>query len=252
MRWKSADFCRDFGPFFEGFRFGNGNRNGACSRQISMFHVERWNLPAIHKARMASSDASMFHVEQSVGHRVRTFLVCPLFGAAASTLRLVPRSLNSPRESSGVRSIPKSRKKVRMDFPNAFIGKKNKPSAKNLSATLGPALSAWNELVEWLTGKGLNCSTWHSVSPKYGWALRPALKARNILYLGPCNGCFRVSFVLSDRAVAAAGSSDLPPGLLKQIAEARRYAEGTGIRLLVKTSDDLGNVRQLTEIKLKC
>jgi hypothetical protein len=145
----------------------------------------------------------------------------------------------------------KSRKKVRVDFPNAFIGRKTQPSAKDLAVTLGDSLEAWKELTTWLTAKGISAKEWYSFSPKYGWALRPKLKSRNILYMSPCAGCFRVSLVLADRAVAAARASDLPNALLKEIAGARRYAEGTGVRLLVKTADDLAPARTLVEIKLQ-
>jgi hypothetical protein len=145
----------------------------------------------------------------------------------------------------------KSRKKVRVDFPNAFIGRKTQPSAKDLAAALADSLEAWKELTAWLTAKGISCKEWHSTSPKYGWALRPKLKSRNILYMGPCSGCFRVSLVLGDRAVAAAHASDLPKAVLKEIAGARRYAEGTSIRLLVKTAEDLVPIRTLVEIKLQ-
>ena len=138
-----------------------------------------------------------------------------------------------------------------MDFPNAFIGRKTQPSAKDLAATLGDSLEAWKELTVWLTGKGISCKEWHSISPKYGWALRPKLRSRNILYMGPCAGCFRVSLVLGDRAVATARASDLPKALLKEIAGARRYAEGTGIRLLIKKAENLASVRALVEIKLQ-
>jgi len=138
-----------------------------------------------------------------------------------------------------------------VDFPNAFIGRKTKPSEKDLAAKLGPSLEAWDELVAWLEGKGIDCNAWHSTSPQYGWALRPALKARNILYMGPCKGCFRASLVLGDRAIAAALSSDLPASLIKEIADARRYAEGTGVRLLVRATKDLASVRRLVDIKLK-
>ena len=138
-----------------------------------------------------------------------------------------------------------------MDFPNAFIGKKTQPSAKDLAATLSDSMGVWKELITWLTAKGISCKEWHSISPKYGWALRPKLKSRTILYMGPCASCFRVSLVLGDRAVAAARTSDLPKTLLKEIAGARRYAEGTGIRLLVKTAEDLEPARTLVEIKLQ-
>ena len=138
-----------------------------------------------------------------------------------------------------------------MDFPNAFIGKKTQPSAKGLAAMLGDSLEAWKKLTVWLTGKGICCKEWHSISPKYGWAIRPKLKSRNVLYMGPCAGCFRVSLVLGDRAVAAARASDLPKAVLLEIAGARRYAEGTGIRLLVTRAEDLAPVRALVEIKLQ-
>jgi hypothetical protein len=69
--------------------------------------------------------------------------------------------------------------------------------------------------------------------------------------MGPCAGCFRASLILGDRAIAAARASDLPKAVLKEIAGARRYAEGTGIRLLVKTAEDQSPVRTLVEIKLQ-
>lgn len=146
----------------------------------------------------------------------------------------------------------KSRKKVRVDFSNAFIGRKTRPTPKELAVALGDSLGTWKELTAWLTAKGISTENeWHSVSPKYGWALRPRLKSRNILYMGPCAGCFRVSFILGDKAVAAALASHLPNPILKKIKDAKHYAEGTGVRLLVKTSEDLAAIRRLVEIKLQ-
>jgi len=138
-----------------------------------------------------------------------------------------------------------------MDLPNAFIGKITPPTDKEVAAKLGPASTAWKELIGWLSSQGIACGEWKSVSPKkYGWALRPALKKRTILYLGPCDGCFRVSFVLGDKAVIAARASDLPKSLLKEISEATRYAEGTGVRLMIRKPEDLASVRKLVQIKL--
>ena len=142
------------------------------------------------------------------------------------------------------------RKKDPMDIPNAFIGRKTPPSETELAYCLGPALPIWNNLLAWLESRGIASGEWRSVSPKYGWGLRPALGKRTIVYLGPCKGCFRVSLVLGDKAIAAAQASDLPKTLLKEIATAKRYAEGTGVRLLVDSTVDLVPVRKLVEIKL--
>jgi hypothetical protein len=138
-----------------------------------------------------------------------------------------------------------------MDLPNAFIGQIDPPSEKDLAVKLGRALATWEELLAWLDEKGIAKGEWKSVSPKkYGWGLRPAFKKRTILYLGPCEGCFRVSFVLGNKAAEAARTSGLPKSLLKEISEAKRYAEGTGVRLMIRKPEDLTSVRKLVEIKL--
>ncbi len=83
------------------------------------------------------------------------------------------------------------------------------------------------------------------------WTLQPVLGKRTILYVSPSADCFGVSLVLDDKAVAAARASDLSKSLLKDLAEARRYAEGTSIRLVVRKPGDLKAVRALVEIKLQ-
>src|ERR1039458_1309558 len=137
-----------------------------------------------------------------------------------------------------------------METPNAFIGKTTLPAPEEVSAALGPSAQVWKQLLGWLAEQGVADQEWKSVSPKYGWALRMKLKKRTIVYLGPCDGCFRVAFVLGDKAVTAARQSDLSKGGLKLLDEAPRYAEGTGVRLMVRTSEDLADVRQLARIKL--
>jgi Protein of unknown function (DUF3788) len=141
--------------------------------------------------------------------------------------------------------------KIKMDIPNAFIGKKAQPAAEEISVALGPALAPWNQLIAWLTEKhGVAVQEWNSFSPKYGWSLRLKLKKRTIVHLSPCVGCFRVAFILGDRAVAAARQSTLSKSLLKLLDEAPRYPEGTGVRLLVRTAKDLPAIQKLAVVKL--
>ena len=59
-----------------------------------------------------------------------------------------------------------------------------------------------------------------------------------------------MSFILGDKAVEAARTSDLPKTLLKVISGAKRYAEGTGVRLMIRKPEDLASVRELIEMKL--
>jgi hypothetical protein len=138
-----------------------------------------------------------------------------------------------------------------MDTPNAFIGKLVQPTPQELSTALGPAAKAWQEFVNWLAvTQGVHDQQWKATSSKYGWSLRLNLNKRTIVYLIPCRGCFRVGFVLGDAAVAAAHKSNLPKSLLRLLDDAPRYAEGTGLRLIVKETNDLESIRQLTAVKL--
>jgi hypothetical protein len=139
-----------------------------------------------------------------------------------------------------------------MEPKNAFIGKATPPEAAEITETLGVTAALWQKLIDWLsTEKGVSEVEWKGVNPnKYGWSARLKLKKRTIVYMGPCNGCFRVALVLGDRAVAAAKGAKLPKSLLKSLEEAKRYAEGTGISLIVRRTSQLSAIHKLVEIKL--
>lgn len=133
---------------------------------------------------------------------------------------------------------------------NAFIGHTKPPTDAELSKALGIAKKLWVELVADLTADGVDVQEWGSSSKKLGWSLRVKRKDRVIVYLARFQGYFRASFALGDKAVQAACQSDLPQLVIKIIDEARRYAEGTAVRLDVKTAKDVTVVRKLAMIKL--
>ena len=136
-------------------------------------------------------------------------------------------------------------------LPNAFIGKTDKPTEKELAAALGPAKKLWDKLVADLVKEnGIDTQEWNSYSVKAGWSLRLKVKKRNIIYLCPCKDCFFVSFALGDKAVKEALQSDLPERVIKIIKEAKRYAEGTAVRLDIKKTQDVDISKKLTAIKL--
>ena len=134
---------------------------------------------------------------------------------------------------------------------NAFIGKVKAPSSAELDKALGPAKKIWSQLLAEITADGIDVQEWGSSSKKLGWSLRVKRKDRIIVYLAPCQGCFRASFALGDKAVQAARQSGLPLPVIKIIDEAKRYAEGTGLRLDVKTAKDAAVVKKLARIKLE-
>ena len=135
--------------------------------------------------------------------------------------------------------------------PNAFIGKPKQPSVAELAAALGPAKTVWNQLIDGLADEcGIVDQEWNSYSPKAGWSLRLKHEQRNIVYLSPRQGCFLASFALGDKAMQAARQCKFPPPVIKIITEAKKYAEGTGVHLEVKTPKDIESVIKLAAIKL--
>jgi hypothetical protein len=136
-----------------------------------------------------------------------------------------------------------------VEFLNAFIGKKEQPSP---AAALGTAAASWNEFIGWMAGDaGVSTQEWSGIYVhKYGWSLKLKLKKRTIVHMAPCNGCFRVAFILSDKAMAAAKEAKLPAKIQKALTEAPRYPEGNGLRLVVNKAADLAPIHKLAQIKL--
>lgn len=135
---------------------------------------------------------------------------------------------------------------------NAFIGQAKRPSKAQIARALAASHPLWQDLVSSLKQDlKLDKEEWNSYSTKAGWSLRLQFKKRNILYLAPGNGSFLASFVLGDRALAAAKSSNLPPDILKILDEAKRYPEGTAVRLEVHSRKDVEVVKTLARIKLE-
>jgi hypothetical protein len=139
-----------------------------------------------------------------------------------------------------------------MEYVNAFKGKTDQPTDAEIANALGPVAGLWREFVQWMAeNEGVTEQEWKGiVVKKYGWSLRLKQKKRNIVYLGPGEGCFMVSFVLSDKALEAAKKLKLPKAAAKEIATAQRYPEGNGIRLLVSKASHLRAIRTIATVKL--
>ena len=130
-----------------------------------------------------------------------------------------------------------------------FVAKKQ-PSDAELTAALGPSAKLWNEFIQWMAEEEVVEQEWKGICVnKYGWSLCLKQKSRNIVYLGPGNGCFMVSFVLNDKALNQAKAAHLPKDVADALAAALRYPEGNGLRLVVHRAGDLQAIRKIA-IKL--
>ena len=146
--------------------------------------------------------------------------------------------------------IVKARKQA-AKITNAFAGSRTRPTRTQLSEALGGAIERWDEFVAQATSAFGLKPEWNSFSPKYGWSLRLKKKDRNIVYLSPERGRFMTAFILGGRAVAAVRAGGLPEWVREMLDQAPRYPEGTGLRIPVTETTDLGALLDLVRIKLE-
>jgi hypothetical protein len=135
---------------------------------------------------------------------------------------------------------------------NAFIGKPEQPSDRELAIELGPSKALWDQLLTKLAKEcDIRSHEWKSYSREAGWSLKVKREQRTILYLSPSRGSFMASFALGDKAIQAARQSTLPQRVVRIIDEAKRYAEGTALRIHVSRAEDIEVIKKLAKAKLE-
>lgn len=135
---------------------------------------------------------------------------------------------------------------------NPFSDKSKPPQDQDLSAALGDTFVFWNQLKQIVSSRFKPVTVeWGFSSPKTGWGLRLKQDKRAVLYMIPSQGHFIVSFALGEKAVKAAHDSDLPASLLSVIDSAPKFAEGRGVRLEVRSAEDIHTVEKLAVIKMR-
>lgn len=133
-----------------------------------------------------------------------------------------------------------------------FDDKAKQPTDADVAKALGSASKAWIDLkARVAAAHGPIREEWGFTAKSTGWGLRLKRGDRTILYMTPCSGYFRVSFVLGDKAVRAAHERGLPEPILAMLDAARKYAEGRGIRLEVRKLAELRPIEALVAIKVE-
>jgi len=134
---------------------------------------------------------------------------------------------------------------------NVFIDKLAKPNDQALVRALGKTYPLWAEIEKHIaTTLGESIEEWKYYGMKSGWTMKTLYKKRNLFFFTACKGYFRIAFVFGDRAVAEIVSSDLPKAVIEEITNAKKYAEGRGIRIDVKTRRDVESVKKLIAFKV--
>lgn len=134
---------------------------------------------------------------------------------------------------------------------STFTDKATEPSTANLLKALGPTSELFTHLRQHLEDEyGPLVEEWKYYGQKTGWQLKLLRKKRNLFFLTPFEGHFRLTFIFGDKAVAAIEDSDVPQEIVEELRQARKYAEGRGMSLFMRTQEDVETAKQLVAIKL--
>jgi hypothetical protein len=135
--------------------------------------------------------------------------------------------------------------------PNPFSDKAKKPDDRLLAEALGDAYKLWAEIRKHVAAEhGEAAGEWKFYGAKYGWTMKALLKKRNLFFFTPHEGTFNIGFVFGDKAVAMIEKSGLPGALIEEVRAAKKYAEGRGLRIEVRTRRDVEHIKKLIAVKV--
>lgn len=132
-----------------------------------------------------------------------------------------------------------------------FKDKSIQPDKTMLTGTLGETLPLWEAILSYIIqSHGPIIEEWKFYSPKFGWTLKVLLKKRNLFFFTAYEGYFGISFVFGNKAVSEVEKSDLPVEIIDDLRNARKYAEGRGIQIIVTQQSQVEIVKKLIAIKI--
>ncbi len=132
-----------------------------------------------------------------------------------------------------------------------FDKKEVLPTEENFKKVLKGSYPAYRELIKFIEENfGTLKPDWKFYSPKYGWTLKTFLKKRNLFFISPQDGKFAIAFVFGSKAVEKVNESNIDDHIKEELNNARKYAEGQGVRLEVEDDSILEDLKKLVEIKI--
>ncbi|MGE5395090.1 MAG: DUF3788 family protein [Candidatus Saccharibacteria bacterium] len=134
---------------------------------------------------------------------------------------------------------------------SVFSNRKEIPTENNLQELIGDSFGLWEKIRYYVHMKYPGAvDQWVNPGEKYGWHLRIKDKKRTIVYLLPTENYFKVALVYGQKATDVVMQSHVSDPIKSQLASAKVYAEGRGIKIDVTGKDILNDVEVLIDIKI--
>jgi hypothetical protein len=118
-------------------------------------------------------------------------------------------------------------------------------------AKLNLSYKYWSQIKEYVLERYPDgICEWNFPGKKYGWSFRIKDKRRAIIYFLPRDNYFKVAFVFGQKATDIILNSDISESIKNELAQARKYAEGRGIRIEVNDGSKIFDIKKLVDTKL--
>ncbi len=134
---------------------------------------------------------------------------------------------------------------------SVFTDKTKTPTSADLKKALGKTFDFWikiEKLTREFAPKAI--AAWYFSGEKFGWSYRISDTKRVLVYLLPRENYFKVALVFGNKAVLQIQQSDISEQIIKELLEAKPYAEGRGIRIDVRDNENIRDIQNLIEIKI--
>lgn len=139
-----------------------------------------------------------------------------------------------------------------MDDLSVFQDKNVMPTKEDLFEKLVDLYSIWVQLHDCTIEKYPNAiCEWSYSGKKYGWSYKIKDKKRVIIYLLPRDKYFKVAFVFGQKAYDSIMNIDISIEIKNELEKAKKYAEGRGIRIDIKSAEIVSEIKKLVDIKLR-
>jgi hypothetical protein len=126
------------------------------------------------------------------------------------------------------------------------------PTDELIFSIIGENSVYWEKIIDHLYDNHFDITEeWRFYNDGKSWLHRALRKKKTIYWIGVIKDTFRISFWFGDKAEPAIEASVLPEHIREEFRNAKRYAHSRCISIEVRTPEDLQNVLDLIELKIK-